>query len=354
MMLFVVSSQGTGRRKAVLLLSMLLIAGSVAVGYAWQQRSNRGASTNRTNVKSKDPPKNGPVDPDRAMEIVNKICDLGPRVSDTPAMKAQQDFIRDHFEKLGAKVSMQEFPARHPIKGGVTLANMIVEFNPDATERILICCHYDTRPFAMMDPDYRVHRKEGVFLGANDGASGVALLCELGRSMESIKCKYGVDFVFFDAEELIYNERTTISDGDPYCLGSEHFAREYKSRPPKHTYKWGVLVDMIGDANLQIFQEQNSFRWKDTRPLVRDIWNVAKRLGVKEFIDHTNHEVKDDHVPLHDIGGIPCIDIIDFDYPYPGAPRQYWHTLEDKPANCSGRSIALVGWVLAEWLKSVK
>lgn len=350
MMLFVVASNGSSGRKWVVLLALLLVIGSVAGAWALQQRGRRPQTT----AKPKPLPKECPIDGDSAMETLKKICSLGPRISDSPAMKRQQKFIREHFEELGAKVTMQEFPGRHPLKGMVTLANMIVEFHPEATERILICCHYDTRPYASADPDYRARTTEGLFLGANDGASGVALLCEMGKHISDIKCNYGVDFVFFDAEELIYNEASVMSAGDPYFLGSTYFAEQYKKNPPKHTYKWGVLVDMIGDADLQIFQEQHSVEWRDTRPLVKEIWGVAKKLNVKEFVPRVLHSVRDDHLPLHDIGGIPCCDIIDFDYPYPGAHPQYWHTLNDTPENCSGRSMALVGWVLIEWLKTVQ
>jgi Zn-dependent M28 family amino/carboxypeptidase len=283
------------------------------------------------------------------------LCELGPRISDTPAMKKQQDFIIQHFEKLGAKVTKQEFPAKHPKKGPVTLANIIVEFNPDATERILIGCHYDTRPFPVEDPDLSAREIEGKFIGANDGASGVALLCELGKEIPSLKCKYGVDFVFFDAEELIYRTSSVVGQGDPYFVGSTHFATDYKSRPPKHKYKWGILLDMIADANLELYQEKHSMSWPDTKPLVKDIWGVAKKLGFnKEFIDRPHFEVRDDHLPLHDIAEIPTCDIIDFSYPRIGGQENYWHTLKDVPENCSGRSMAIVGWVLAEWLKTVK
>jgi glutaminyl-peptide cyclotransferase len=351
MMLFVVAGRRTShRRRTVLMLSMLVIACTVAGGLAYQQR---GAKPPKA-AKPKPLPKDAPIDGDKAMATLKMLCDLGPRISDTPAMKKQQDFIKEHFEKLGAKVTRQEFPAKHPKKGPVTLANIIVEFNPDATERILIGCHYDTRPFPVMDPDLAAREVEGVFLGANDGASGVALLCELGKVIPSLKCKYGVDFVFFDAEELIYRTRSNLSEGDPYFLGSKHFATDYKARPPKHKYKWGVLLDMIADANLEIYQEKNSVGWPDTRPLVKDIWGVAKKLKVSEFIDRPYYDVSDDHIPLHDIGGIPTCDVIDFAFPRVGGEENYWHTLKDTPENCSGRSMAIVGWVLAEWLKSVK
>jgi hypothetical protein len=104
---------------------------------------------------------------------------------------------------------------------------------------------------------------------------------------------------------------------------------------------------MVGDADLQIYEELNSLRWRDTRPLVMDIWNTARRLGVREFIPRPKHEISDDHLPLHDVAGIPTCDIIDFDYPY-------WHTQGDTPEHCSALSLAKVGWVLAQWLKTVK
>lgn len=352
MLMFVVSKNGAKGRNTVLLLALLLVAGFVAGAWAWQQRGKKPPVASKT----KPLPKDVPIDGDRAMEIIRKICDMGPRISDTPAMKKQQEFIKKHFEDLGAKVTMQEFPARHPKKGGVTLANMIVEFHPEATERILICCHYDTRPFPSEDPDFRKRETEGIFIGANDGASGVALLCEMGRVIPQIKCKYGVDFVFFDAEELIYRTADNFSEGDPYFLGSTHFATDYANRPPKHKYKWGVLVDLIGDAHLEIYHEEHSITWPETRPLVKDIWGVAKKLKVPEFIDrsYAKWKVRDDHLPLYEIGKIPCIDIIDFAYPRVGSDVNYWHTTQDTPDKCSGRSIALVGWVLIEWLKSVK
>jgi hypothetical protein len=104
---------------------------------------------------------------------------------------------------------------------------------------------------------------------------------------------------------------------------------------------------MIGDADLQLYQERNSTWWRDTRPLVDEIWATARRLGVREFIPRRKHEVRDDHLPLHNIGKIPTCDIIDFDYPA-------WHTQADTPERCSALSLAKVGWVLREWLSTTR
>jgi len=294
---------------------------------------------------SKPKPGEVPFNGERAYGYLKDLCAIGPRVSGTEGMQRQQAYLKAHFEKLGGRVSLQEFGARHPQTGNtVRLANMIVEWHPDRKERILLCAHYDTRPYPDEDPFDR----RGIFLGANDGASGTALLCELAHSMPELKTKYGVDFVLFDAEELIYDKNR-----DPFFLGSEHFAREYVANPPGHQYKCGVLLDMVGDAQLQIYREVNSLRTPAQRQIVNDIWGIARELGVREFLFGQGHEIRDDHLALNDIAHIPAIDIIDFDYPNSRGPG-YWHTTQDVPEKCSPASLAKVGWVLRTWLQRVK
>jgi glutaminyl-peptide cyclotransferase len=287
-----------------------------------------------------------PVNGERAYGYLQELCAIGPRIAGTEGMQRQQAYLQAHFEKLGGRVRLQPFEARHPQDGRkVQLANLIVEWHPDRPERILLCAHYDTRPFPDQDPV----NPRGVFLGANDGASGTALLCELAHHMPALQSKFGVDFVLFDGEELVYDGQR-----DPYFLGSEHFAREYKANPPAaYSYGRGVLLDMVGDANLQIYREVNSMRTPQTRQLVNDIWGVASSLGVREFIPATRHELRDDHLPLNEIARIPTIDIIDFDYPTTRSGG-YWHTTLDTPEKCSPLSLAKVGWVLKTWLERVK
>ena len=283
-------------------------------------------------------------DGERSYGYLKQICALGRRISGTEGMAKQQQLLQSHFKQLGGQVSLQKWQARHPQTGAsVELANMIIEWHPERKDRIVLCAHYDTRPFPDSDPQ----NPRGMFLGANDGASGVALLMELAHAMPNLKSRYGVDFVLFDAEELIFNPAR-----DKYFLGSEYFARDYQRNPPPHKYHYGVLLDMVGDRELQLFQEINSMRWPDTRPLVRDIWATAKQLRVNEFIPRKRHEVRDDHLALRNIAGIPTCDIIDFDYPRPGRVN-YWHTEKDVPENCSAQSLAKVGWVLHTWLQKV-
>jgi len=253
-------------------------------------------------------------------------------------METQQKLLAAHFQKLGGQVEFQRFRVPHPQTGvAVPMANIVVHWHPKSTTRILLCAHYDTLPYPLMDRE----NPHGTFVGANDNASGVAVLLELARDMPTLPAKYGIDFLLLDGEEFIFSQQ------DRFFLGSEYFAREYVKNKPRYQYRWGVLLDMVGDADLQIYEERNSVFWKDTRGLVAEIWGTAARLGVRDFVAKPKHEMEDDHVMLHEVGHIPCIDVIDFDYPP-------WHTQGDTPDKCSPLSLAKVGWVLREWLKTVK
>lgn len=311
-----------------LYLAGVVLASLVLIGYlAWPEAQ---AGPRRLSLKDI------PFDGQQAYEYLKQLCDLGPRPSGSEAMTDQQELLKKHFEELGAEVELQPFRVRDPLSGKpVEMNNLLVHWHPKRQERVLLCAHYDTRPFPDNDPV----RPRGTFIGANDGASGVAILMEMGRSLSELPGKLGVDFVLFDGEELVYDER------GEYLLGSTHFARELVAHPPSYTYRWAVLLDMVGDADLQIYQEQNCSRWRETRPLLDKLWGTAKRLGVREFIARPRYEIKDDHLPLHDIAGIAACDVIDFNYPA-------WHTEGDVPSACSAVSLAKVGWVLDEWLRA--
>ncbi|MCH2370674.1 MAG: M28 family peptidase [Pirellulales bacterium] len=290
-----------------------------------------------------------PIDGRLCMEMLNEVVRIGPRWSGSVGMLKQQQILDKHFSNLGGKVEYQRFRARNPIsKQGVEtvdMANMIIRWHPQRTRRILLCAHYDTRPFPDNDPD--PGKRRGVFVGANDGGSGVAVLCALAEKMEEFESEFGVDMVLFDGEELVYN-----SSRDPFFLGSTHFAREYAATSQRQKYVAGILLDMVADADLQIYQEVNSRRMAPR--VVQQVWATAKRIGVPELRPSARHEVRDDHLPLNEIAKIPTIDLIDFDYPSPQKRETYFHTTEDTVDKCSAISMAHVGWVVWEWLKGLK
>lgn len=279
---------------------------------------------------------------DRAFGYLKALCDLGPRPSGSAQMERQQQLLKKFFESQGAAVKMQSFEIRHPETGvPVGLSNLIASWHPNRPKRFLFCAHYDTRPF----PDRDSVNPRGVFVGANDGASGVAALMELAHQLSVLPADVGVDIVLFDGEEFVFEQGR-----DDYFLGSTFFAEKYKTQPPAVPYQAGVLLDMVGDRELKIYYELNSLKY--ARSVARGIWDTAKDLGVSAFVPRSRHNIDDDHIPLNKIARIPTVDLIDFDYPRPGfgAPK-YWHTEQDIPANCSGDSLAAVVWVVHQWLQ---
>jgi hypothetical protein len=279
-------------------------------------------------------------DAKRAMRYLEKICDIGPRISGSEGMKKQQDLLKKHFEDQGAKVQLQRFKAKQKSRAKpVEMANLIASWHPDRLRRVILCSHYDTRPIADQEPDERNWTKP--FVSANDGGSGVALLMELAHHIKDLKTKVGVDFVLFDGEEYIYDPGP---DRDVYFFGSDHFAQTYRKDEPKHRYVGAVLLDMIGGKKISFPVEPNSdFAAHD---LVAEIWKIAAELKCAAFKNEKGQEILDDHLALNK-AGIPAIDIIDFSY-------THWHKLTDVPANCSGDSLAQVARVLSVWLQRAK
>jgi glutaminyl-peptide cyclotransferase len=276
------------------------------------------------------------INQERTMEYLKEICKIGPRMSGTEGMKKQQEYMRKHFEKLGGKVTMQNFTGVQNGKPPVEMANMIVSWGPDTDRRIILCSHYDTRPIADQEPNPRDWDK--TFLSANDGGSGVALLMEWANHMHDFKPPVGIDFVFFDGEEYVFKK------ADKYFLGSEHFAQAYRDNPPKFKYRAAVLLDMIGGKDAQFPIEGNS--WMEARQLVEAIWKIGLTENCPAFQNRIGDTVLDDHLALNRVG-IPAIDIIDFSYPH-------WHRLTDTPENCSAESLAQVAKVLSIWILQLK
>ena len=289
------------------------------------------------------------VDGDRALKYVKDLCDIGPRISDTEGMRKQQELVTKHFEKFGATVARQEFPAKQRSKNDkIAMTNLIASWYPDRKKRIIFCSHYDTRPAAHEEPERNWNKP---FASANDGTSGVAILMELAHQMKDFPTGVGVDFVLFDGEEYILDPGVPyVREGDKYFLGSEFFASEYTKTKAKTGIKYeaGILLDLCGHDGARLAVE--GYSWKFAPKLLTEVWKVAESVGAKSFKYERGFqratEVLDDHLALND-AGIPSIDIIDFDY-------KHWHTLGDTPDKCSPKQMAEVGTVLLTWLKAQK
>jgi glutaminyl-peptide cyclotransferase len=272
-------------------------------------------------------------DGNRAYDLLKKQCAFGPRYSGTSAAKATAAFLEAQLKQYSEDVSAPIFTANIAGKS-LEFQNIYAIINPNARHFVLLCAHWDTRPMADQEID-PVKRAKPI-LGANDGASGVAVLLELARVFNADKPKVGVVIALFDGEDYGKDDATMF-------IGAREFARHWKTlvKPGGReiSYDYGILLDMVGDKDLTIPKEQLSV--KGAPAVVDKVWSAAKRSGHGDvFLNETRYGVTDDHLPLQ-AAGIKCIDVIDFDY----AP---WHTLDDTPDKCSAKSLKTVGDVVAK------
>lgn len=269
----------------------------------------------------------------RAYELLKKQCDIGPRYPGAPGHKATAEFIASELKPLADEVSTHSFKYR---VSGKTLefTNIYAVFNSDASRFVLLCAHWDTRPYA--DQEIDEVKKTKPVPGANDGASGVAVLLELANMFKSKNPDVGVVMAFFDGEDYGMNLEDMF-------IGSKEFAKHWKTAfQPKGkqiTYEYGILLDMIGDINLRIEKEEYSMQ--KAPEVVEKVWSAARRLGYGHiFANEERPMVYDDHIPLCE-AGIPCIDVIDLNY-------AHWHTIDDTPDKCSPKSLQIVGEVVTK------
>ncbi len=253
----------------------------------------------------------------RALTDVKAQMDMGPRIMDSPAHVKIVDWIMASLKSAGWTAEIHEAS-----KGAIKIRN-IVGRRGQGRPWVILGAHYDSRFLSDQDPD-RTKRALPV-PGANDGASGVAVLLELARALPKDLNKR-VELLFIDAED------NGEIPGWDWCLGSKAYAAELTEKPDAV-----VIIDMIGDADLNIYREGFS-----DQKLTTEIWKVAARLKFPQFIDEPKYQMDDDHLPFIE-KGMTAIDIIDFDYPY-------WHTTGDTLDKVSAESLRAVGETLLAWL----
>ncbi len=269
-------------------------------------------------------------DGERALSFLEKQVDFGPRVPGSESSENCRNFYYNYFDSLGIKVDSQKTSFLDPYsKTEIPLVNVIatVKGTVDTSHTILLIAHYDSRPRGeyASTPELQIQPIDG----ANDGASGVAVLMELAAMMSTDKPPGNVALLFVDGEDW-----GKPGHSDYYLLGSKKFAQQ----GIRGKYDFAIVIDMVGDKDQNFYREKYSEKYN--KPLNDLIWKIAAQKGIKTFIDSTKHEIMDDHLPII-AAGVPAVDIIDFDY-------AYWHTEEDTPDKCSAESLKNVGVILAE------
>lgn len=271
-------------------------------------------------------------DPDSAFTYLQTQVDFGPRNPGSEGHSRARDWLIAQLKAAsGNRVFAQDFTAEGY---GETLAmtNIIAAFNPTARSRILLCAHWDTRPRSEHDAD--ASKQHMPLIGANDGASGVAVLLELARLFRDTPPPIGVDIVLFDGEDYGHE-----SDIDKYFLGSRHWS----ANPPVPGYmpRFGILLDMVGGRGAQFPKEGFSMRY--AWPVVEEVWRIAAGQGHNTlFLNEAGPPVADDHMILNQVYGLPTINIIH--HPFPDV----WHTTDDTIEHIDTKTLKAVGDVLVE------
>lgn len=316
------------------LLSLLLMLCTVSCGGS----TKSAAPASATQEKSVQLPR---FDADSAYSFVKTQVNFGPRVPNSDEHRACGDYLEDKLKSYGAEVVSQQVELVAYDGTKLQARNIVAQFQPQKNKRVMLCAHWDSRPWADSDPDASKHRTP--ILGANDGASGVGVLLEIARLLAVAPTEVGIDIIFFDAEDY----GTHNADDDParttmdhsWALGSQYWSR----RPHKSDYnaRYGILLDLVGAPGSTFYQEGISMAYAGT--LVEKIWNVAHKIGhAKYFVKEQGGYVTDDHYYVNEFMGLPCVDIINYDKNSENGFGKYHHTVKDD-----------IDWIDRETLKAV-
>jgi hypothetical protein len=272
-----------------------------------------------------------------AYAFVKAQVDFGPRVPGTAAHAACAAWFVKTLKQWTPDVYVQEFKARaydgRPLDG----KNVIASFNPAAKDRILLCAHWDSRPFADRDPDPANHYRP--VMGANDGASGVGVLLEAARCFSTRKPALGVDILLLDLEDFGEHANWKGSSEESWGLGSQYWAKN--PYPAGYRARFGILLDMVGAPGAVFPMEGTSMYF--AAAVVKKIWAAARGLGLsKYFVETESDPLIDDHLYINRDARIPTADIIDYDSRRGGFPSS-WHTVGDTLDKIDKNTLAAVG-----------
>ena len=288
---------------------------------------------------------------DSAYQYCQNQCDFGPRTMNSKAHDDCEQWIISKFKGLGLDV----IPQKAVLKGydGTSLksTNIIASYRPDLKDRIMLCAHWDSRPWADNDPDEANHKTS--VMAANDGASGVAVMLEVARLVSKDTLQIGVDFICFDAEDWGVPQWSDADyDGNSWALGSQYWSTNLHKKGYKA--RFGILLDMVGGQGAQFYKEPFSVQYASN--VVEKVWRAAQIVGYGSmFPTQIGTGVTDDHVPVNTKAKIPTIDIIPY---YPNCEQSSfgptWHTINDDMAHIDKNTLQAVGQTLIQVIYSEK
>ena len=303
--------------------------------------------TTRKSQMSQQQPVSIEFDADSAYAYCAAQCSFGPRTMNSEAHEQCAQWIQQKFEQYGYHVQLQKADLKG-YDGTILKSTNIIATAPGTSAsgaRILLCAHWDSRPWADNDPDEANWRTP--VMGANDGASGVAVMLELARllSQHDSAC-VAVDFLCFDAEDWGVPQWADHVDSDSWALGAQYWAAH--STDSQANYQYAILLDMVGGQGARFYQEGYSKQY--ARTIVEKVWSAASAAGYGSFFPSKDGGgVTDDHVPVNEIAHIPCIDIINH---YPDCEQSSfgptWHTVNDDMQHIDINTLKAVGQTLVQ------
>lgn len=323
---------------------MVLLVAALIMSCASCKNASKGSSDQDTVAFN-------PVGPtfnaDTAYALTQAQCDFGPRPMNSEGHDKCGAWIVQKFKQYGCEVTEQKADLKGYDGTVLKATNIMARYNPQATTRVLLCAHWDSRPWADNDPDSANHKKP--IMAANDAASGVAVMLEVARLLQADKkLSIGVDFVCFDAEDWGFPDwETELQDpGNTFALGADYFATHL---PKGYEVRYGILLDMVGGQDAQFYQEYMSKQYASD--IVTKVWRAAQACGHGDFFPMSDGgAITDDHIPLNQKAQIPTIDIIPY---YPDLPNSFgptWHTMADDMAHIDKQTLKAVGQTVIQVL----
>ncbi|MGB1039247.1 MAG: M28 family peptidase [Flavobacteriales bacterium] len=280
---------------------------------------------------------------DTAYQFIQSQVDFGPRVPNSEAHANCAVWLENTLMKYGAKTLVQEGEVTAFNGDKLQIKNIIGQFSPEKTSRVLLFAHWDTRPVADKDTE----DKDKPIDGANDGGSGVGVILEMARQFSIKAPTVGVDVIFFDAEDYGTFKGSMSTMADDWCLGSQYWGKN----PPIENFrpKYGILLDMVGEKNAQFPKEYFSLYF--ARNVVEKVWSTAQKLGYSNYFINRElsgyQAITDDHRYVNILANIPSIDIISYD-PDRNKFGDYHHTHDDNMSVIDKNSLKAVGQTVME------
>jgi hypothetical protein len=278
---------------------------------------------------------------DSAYKYIQAQVDFGPRVPNTAGHRDCADYLIEKLKSFGAEVTEQRVDLKAFDGTMLKAVNIIGTFNPQASKRVLLFAHWDTRPWADNDPNPTNWNTP--VLGANDGASGVGILLETARQLSIQPTEIGIDILFFDAEDYGQPSEASPHIEDTWAMGSNYWSKH--PHKPGYRANYGILLDMTGAPNATFMREAYSDYFAPH--IVNKIWSTAESLGLSNYFrDERGGSILDDHYYINVNTGIPCADIIQHDPTGATGFGHYWHTINDDMSNIDKNTLQAVGTTL--------